>query len=117
MTPLEFLAVVLPSPDNGLYCAAELSTKKKEHIYVQYTEEITPTIDKWVRQQKDVYFAVSTFENKGKRTADNARFIRALFVDMDGYATKKDAATALNEFLAKTGIDLLLAFHTGCSSR
>ena len=107
MTPLEFLAVVLPSPDNGLYCAAELSTKKKEHIYVQYTEEITPTIDKWVRQQKDVYFAVSTFENKGKRTADNARFIRALFVDMDGYTTKKEAANALNEFLAKTGIDLL----------
>ena len=31
MTPLEFLAVVLPSPNHGRYCVAELSTKKKEH--------------------------------------------------------------------------------------
>lgn len=107
MTPLEFLAVVLPSPDNGLYCAAELTTKKKEHTFVQKIEEIEPTVGKWVTQNKDIYFALSTFENSGKRTADNARFIRSLFIDMDGYETKKAAALALDGFLAKTGIDLL----------
>jgi hypothetical protein len=107
MTPLEFLAVVLPSPDNGLYCAAELTTKKKEHTFVQYIEEIEPTVGKWVTQNKDIYFALSTFENSGKRTAENARFIRSLFIDMDGYETKKAAALALDGFLAKTGIDLL----------
>jgi hypothetical protein len=107
MTPLEFLAVVLPSPDNGLYCAAELTTKKKEHTFVQKIEEIEPTVGKWVTQNKDTYFALSTFENSGKRTADNARYIRSLFIDMDGYETKKAAALALDGFLAKTGIDLL----------
>ena len=107
MTPLEFLAVVLPSPDNGLYCAAELTTKKKEHTFVQKIEEIEPTVGKWVTQHKDIYFALSTFENAGKRTAENARFIRSLFIDMDGYDTKKEAALALDGFLAKTGIDLL----------
>jgi hypothetical protein len=107
MTPLEFLAVVLPSPDNGLYCAAELTTKKKEHTFVQYIEEIEPTVGKWITQNKDIYFALSTFENSGKRTAENARFIRSLFIDMDGYETKKAAALALDGFLAKTGIDLL----------
>ena len=40
MTPLEFLAVVLPSPGSGYYCAAELSTRKKEHVYVQTIEEL-----------------------------------------------------------------------------
>ena len=84
MTPLEFLAVVLPSPDNGLYCAAELTTKKKEHTFVQKIEEIEPTVGKWVKQNKDIYFALSTFEQSGKRTADNARHIRSLFIDMDG---------------------------------
>ena len=54
MTPLEFLAVVLPSPDNGLYCAAELTTKKKEHTFVQKIEEIEPTVGKWVTQNKDI---------------------------------------------------------------
>jgi hypothetical protein len=50
---------------------------------------------------------LSTFEQSGKRTADNARHIRSLFIDMDGYETKKAAALALDGFLAKTGIDLL----------
>jgi len=106
MTPLEFLAVVLPSPDNGLYCAAELTTKKKEHNFVQYLDELPATITKW-GDDKDIYFALSTFETKGKRTADNARFIRSLFIDMDGYETKKAAAMALNGFMVKTGLDLL----------
>ena len=106
MTPLEFLAVVLPSPDNGLYCAAELTTKKKEHNFVEHLEELPAAIAKW-GDNKDIYFALSTFENKGKRTADNARFIRSLFIDMDGYETKKAAATSLNDFLVKTGLDLL----------
>lgn len=107
MTPLEFLAVVLPSPDNGLYCAAELSTKKKEHLYVEKLEEIYPAVDQWVEAQQDVYFALATFQNSGKRTADNARFVRSLFIDMDGYASKKQAALALGAFLADTGLDAL----------
>ena len=106
MTPLEFLAVVLPSPDNGLYCAAELTTKKKEHNFVQHLDELPATITKW-GDSKDIYFALSTFETKGKRTADNARYIRSLFIDMDGYETKKAAAMALNGFMVKTGLDLL----------
>ena len=106
MTPLEFLAVVLPSPDNGLYCAAELTTKKKEHNFVEHLEELPASIVKW-GDKKDIYFALSTFENKGKRTADNARFIRSLFIDMDGYDTKKAAAMSLNDFMVKTGLDLL----------
>ena len=106
MTPLEFLAVVLPSPDNGLYCAAELTTKKKEHNFVEHLEELPAAIAKW-GDNKDIYFALSTFQNKGKRTAENARFIRSLFIDMDGYDTKKQAAISLNDFMVKTGLDLL----------
>jgi len=106
MTPLEFLAVVLPSPANGLYCAAELTTKKKEHNFVEHLEELPPAVAKW-GDNKDIYFALSTFENKGKRTAENARCIRSLFIDMDGYESKKSAALALNDFLVKTGLDLL----------
>ena len=106
MNPLEFLAVVLPSPDNGLYCAAELTTKKKEHNFVEHLEELPAVVAKW-GDKKDIYFALSTFQNKGKRTAENARFIRSLFIDMDGYDTKKSAAMSLNNFMVKTGLDLL----------
>ena len=107
MTPLEFLAVVLPSPTNGLYCAAELSTKKKEHLYVENLEDIYPTVTDWVGDKKNAFIALSTFEKSGKRTAENARFIRSLFIDMDGYASKKQAAMALGAFLVETGLDTL----------
>jgi len=104
MTPLEFLAVVLPSPASGVYCAAGFSTNKKKHTFVEDLADIYPTVDSWVEEQKDVYFALATFETAGKRTAENARFMKALFIDMDGYASKKQAALALNAFLAETGL-------------
>ena len=104
MTPLEFLAAVLPVPGNGMYCVAELSSIKKEHQYEEILEDLQAPVEAWHAADKDVYFALSTFAVAGKRTADNARFIRSLFIDMDGYATKKDAATALGAFLEKTGM-------------
>lgn len=106
MTPLEFLAVVLPSPGHGYYCTAEL-TKKKEHRFVETLGEMYPAVDQWVEKKCDTYFALATFENPDKRTADNTRFIRSFFIDMDGYETKKAAAMALNRFMVETGLDLL----------
>lgn len=104
MTPLEFLAAVLPAPGNGMYCVAELSSIKKEHQYEETLQDLQAPVEAWHASDKDVYFALSTFATAGKRTADNAQVIRSLFIDMDGYASKKDAATALGAFLEKTGM-------------
>jgi len=106
MNPLEFLAVVLPSPGHGAYCTAELS-KKKEHLFSENLDDFYPKVDTWVEQKADVFFALATFDDAKKRKAENARFIKALFIDMDGYDTKKQAAYALKAFLAETGLDLL----------
>lgn len=38
MTSQEFLATVLPT--SGLYCAVEISTAKKEHVFVNTIEEL-----------------------------------------------------------------------------
>jgi hypothetical protein len=107
MTPLDFLAVVLPSSGHGFYCAAELSTTKKEHIYVEDVSDFYPSVDDWVAAKRNVFYALATFEKSGKRRADNARFIKSLFIDMDGYASKKQAAIALKAFLEDTGLDSL----------
>ena len=107
MTPLEFLAAVLPEPSTGTYCVAELSSNKKEHQYDASIEDLHAPVTAWHAADKDVYFALSTFAEAGKRTADNARAIRSLFIDMDGYASKKDAAAALGSFLEKTGMSTL----------
>jgi hypothetical protein len=106
MKPLEFLADVLPSPGHGWYCAAELSSSKKEHVFVDGVDAVKPTIKRWLDRKRDIYFALATFkDNVGGRKATNAAYIKAIFIDMDGYASKKAAALALSEFLEKTGLD------------
>ena len=111
MKPLEFLAGVLPPPGQGLYCVAGLSARRKEHVFVESLAEIRPHIKRWVQLKREVYVAMSVFDpvvrtlKKDRRTAVNARWINALFIDMDGYETKKEAALALAAFLEKTGLD------------
>ena len=105
MEPLDFLAAVLPSPGHGYYCAAELSSNKKQHIFGESLDEFTPYITNWVENEQDVYFALATFADKGKRTADNAEYLRALFIDMDGYESVAAALDSLNAFLADTGLN------------
>lgn len=103
MTPLEFLAVVLPPPEFGRYCVAEL-TKAKEHVFVDTLEETEAHIKRWHDSKYDIYFALATFGDEDNRLAVNAKYVKSLFIDMDGYASKKDAALALNAFLENTGL-------------
>lgn len=105
MEPLEFLAAVLPSPGHGYYCAAELSSPKKTHVFVEDLNELQPRVEAWLQKKRDIYFALATFEASGKRTADNAEYLRSFFIDMDGYESKAAAAQALAAFLEKTGLD------------
>ena len=79
MKPLEFLADVLPSPGHGLYCVCELSSRRKEHFFTEDVTEGRPHIKRWVLANRDVYFALATFDpsvrdrTKDRRTAINAR--------------------------------------------
>lgn len=105
MEPLEFLAAVLPPPGHGYYCIAGYKPPKRDHVFVEDLANIDATVEPWLAKKRDIYFGVSTFEERGSREAVNARYIRSLFIDMDGYATKKAAADALSAFLDDTGLD------------
>jgi DNA primase len=107
MQPLEFLAAVLPS--SGVYCAAEFTTPKKEHVFTDNLQGILDAGQKFVDTNRDAYFALSTFKEVGSRTADNARLVKALYMDLDlggekAYANKKEAVAAFEEFMSSTGM-------------
>ena len=51
MTPLDFLAAVLPS--SGFYCVAELSSNKKEHRYVTSVQELEEIANGFDAAHKD----------------------------------------------------------------
>ena len=103
--------MVLPPPGHGLYCAVELTTKRKEHKFEETHDALQPHIDAWVEAEYNTYFALATFEKAGSRTAENARHIKALFADIDcnedgpkTYGTKEAGMEAFNAFMQKTGL-------------
>ena len=128
MTPAEFLAVVLPSPGNGYYCAVEL-TNKKQHVFGQTLEEIMPTVARWATKGLDTYFALGTFGTDEDRTKENMHASQVLAVDIDcnhpkdlpqlnkktgemeikpkSYPSAKAAAAALQKFCEDTGLSAL----------
>lgn len=108
METLDFLRLVLPSAGHGLYCA--VSGKSKAHAFFENIEDLIPQFDKIVEAESDAYFALATYDpvvltlEKNRRTQENARYLRALRVDLDGYPTPRDAWRAVVAFLAETGL-------------
>ena len=114
MQPLEFLAAVLPT--SGVYCAAEFTSKKKEHVFVDTIDELLVAANKLSSEKKDAYFGLAAFKEKGNRLADNARAMKALFLDLDigeststkkKYDSKDQAAEDFKNFMVKTGMGQL----------
>ena len=92
-----FLAAVLPT--SGVYCTAEISTPKREHVFVNTIDELYDAAMAFDKKGYNTFFALATFDDKKKRTADSALKMRSLFLDIDcgvgkDYEKKSEAATA-----------------------
>ena len=110
MSPLDFLAAVLPS--SGRYCVFE--TLKKRHIFVSSLDEIVATAAKLnAAVGANTYFWTANTDNESAKTraAEHARFVRSLWIDIDvgkdeekSYPSKQDAAKAFDAFMSRTGL-------------
>jgi hypothetical protein len=113
MMSQEFLATVLPSAGN--FCAVELSTAKKEHVFTKTVEEAYDAAMAFNEKGLDAYFALATFGAAKERVTKNALKIKSLFLDIDcngvkgdkEYASKAEGAAALDAFLVDTGLNEL----------
>lgn len=110
MKPLDFIAAVVPSA--GVLCVAELSSRKKQHVYAAKVEDLEPAIKQFNDAKQDTYFALASFIEEGNRTTPNALYLRSAFIDIDcgvgkPYLTKQEGATALDDFLQETDMGLL----------
>ena len=81
MMSQEFLATVLPSAGN--FCAVELSTAKKEHVFTKTVEEAYGAAMAFNERGLDAYFALATFGETKARVSENAVKIKSLFLDID----------------------------------
>lgn len=106
MRSQHFLAAVLPSAA-GNFCAVELSTAKKEHKWVCSVDELYTEAMAFSDKGLNAYFALASFNENNKRLADNALYMRSLFIDIDcgegkDYPDKQAAGAALDIFLSES---------------
>lgn len=113
MESQEFLATVLPSVGN--YCAARIGTGKPTHKFVQSVEEVAKEAAVCSAAGEDAYFALASFGDSTRRLAENAQYMRSMFLDIDcngvksdkEYTSKAEGAAALDQFLNDTGLSAL----------
>jgi hypothetical protein len=113
MESQEFLATVLPSV--GKYCAVRIGTGKPKHKFVDTVEEAYEEAVACSDAGENAYFALASFGEHTRRLAENAQFMRALFLDIDcngvksdkEYASKAEGAAALEQFLSESGLSAL----------
>lgn len=119
----DFLAKIIP--DDGVYIVFRVNrqTKKRRQTYHTDLDEMVDEIAWAASSGWDVYHACASFKTDQNRYAENARSLKALFVDLDcgegkaakgdGYATKEEAILALRAFCTDIGLPRPLVVDSG----
>lgn len=97
-----FLSKILPR--TGVYVGTFFSKEGKIfNKFYDTVEQLQADITKYDSQGLDVYHACASYKEKGNRKADNAGWMRSIWLDIDvgkandakSYATRKEAKDAL----------------------
>lgn len=116
MNTNEFLSAVLPT--TGKYCAFTMKGAMKKNVFTDRIDSLQQTITDLDAARADVWFALSTYDGEGYRRAENACFIKSIFMDLDcgvnaktgkprDFPTKRAAIEQLDKFLSVTGLAAL----------
>ena len=101
METKQFLNTVLS--DEGYYCVIGIKNGRTVQKFYSSLDSIAETATNLDIDGCDTYFALSTFTEDTSRKAENVRYIKALFLDLDcgqgkPYSTQTNALTALSGF-------------------
>ena len=102
-----FLSSVL-APE-GLYCIVGLKKGTPKQQFVGTLEEVEALVDGLVEEGFDAYFGCAKFETDEGRTAKNAKWFKAFWLDLDcgegkPYENQAAALTGLKHFCEATGL-------------
>jgi len=119
MDTLKFLQRVLPS--EGYYVTTLISPEGKvQQGFFDTVEELAKACARLSISQpdKNVYFAVSAFQNKGNRKQDNVRATKLVAIDVDcgegkPFPTWKEGLVALGKFVSEMKLPKPLIIHSG----
>lgn len=116
-TRTPFLTSVLA--EEGLYCIVGLRKGIPKQTFVQTIDEIDAVVEGLISQGYDVYFACAKYLNaEDGRTAKNAKWFKAFWLDLDcgegkPYATQADAVNSLRMFVQSAGLPKPTLINSG----
>lgn len=118
MSAYDFLSAVLPPQGHGQYCVVELSSRRKEHVFVDSIEELHDAAIGFDDSGKNAYFGLATYQDGSNRTAANAKYLRCLFADVDcgegkPYRNIGEALKGLDQWCASTRFPLPYVVSSG----
>ncbi len=81
MDTATFLKRVLP--DIGYYASANLTDQGMMHGWFSTVDDLAQSVQRVSQRGGNAYYAVAAFQEKGKRSQDNARILKTLMLDVD----------------------------------
>jgi hypothetical protein len=116
----DLLDAVLPA--QGRYCVIGVGKYAAQSLH-DTRDEVDRKVEELVQKQFDVYFGCAKYGPENNRTKDNAKFVRALWIDLDcgpqkveegkGYATQEEALAQLRGFCKKTSLPRPIIIDSG----
>mgnify|MGYP003635207216 CR=1 FL=1 len=112
-----FLQKILPS--EGHYCIVGLKDKvSPQQAFYDVWEDVESAIQNLLEGDFNVYFACASFANSGKRTQENAAYMKSFWLDLDcgegkPYPSQTDALEALLSFCQRTELPTPTIVNSG----
>lgn len=116
-------------PDSGWFAIVGIKDGSVRQELVETRDEADAVVQKFVQQERNVFFGVSKFSTGQGRTKDNVQSIKAFWLDIDcgvakaevnpktgrpnGYLTQADGLTALKVFCQKIGLPKPIVVNSG----
>lgn len=116
MDTLSFLQKVLPP--TGFYAAVVINPNKRQQGFFSTLEDLARVVLTLDQCGNNVYFAISSFVEKGSRKQSNVRATKVIALDVDCGAGKpfpswKEGLIALGQFVQQLNLPKPMVVHSG----
>lgn len=116
---MEFLSKILPRC--GIYVGTFIKEGKTFNKFYETVEKLSEDIKQYDSKLFDAYHACASYKEKGSRKADNAGWMRSIWLDIDvgkadknkSYGTIKEAAAAVVEMCKTYSLPVPMLVQSG----
>jgi len=116
MDTATFLKRVLP--ESGHYASANLTDQGMMHGWFTSVDDLAQSVQRISQRGGNAYYAVAAFQEKGKRSQDNARTLKTLMLDIDcgadkPYADWREGLKELSNFIGAMALPKPMIVFSG----